>query len=328
MPQRLHSVIINTVNAALLSQGKSLCGHIQLKGRRGGPISQKKLNTKIVSLTSSVSSAAQAVNIEQQSSSSRLSDLLRLLPSPEKLLLKKNEAVEILSSYIKLCGLSHSKTILIDKVLGAFLTGKVLSEATVEIVEGVSSTTGDHDDDDEVEVEGGGDGGASGKVTSSSDSTRIPCIQFNPLDLSSLLANPSTATTSISDRIDREELLRMWVSKMDPWYAISVVIPQPSGLSAEEIVIKRGEPPTIEITKKKGQANRSSTHIVGADRYGLDLQELARALQKSLACSATVQPNKENPTLTEVMLSGDEAKRARDWLLKEADLNPSFVKVL
>jgi predicted ribosome-associated RNA-binding protein Tma20/translation initiation factor 1 (eIF-1/SUI1) len=323
MPQRLHSVIINTVNAALLSQDKSLCGHIQLKGRRGGPISQKKLNTKIVSLTSIVGSAAQAVNIEQQSSSSRLPDLLRLLPSPEKLLLKKNEAVEILSSYIKLCGLSQGKTILVDKVLGAFLTGKVLSEATVEIVEGASSTTGDHDDDDEVEG-----GGGDGKATSSSESTRIPCIQFNPLDLSSLLVNTSTATTSISDRIDREELLRMWVSKMDPWYAISVVIPQPSGLSAEEIVVKRGEPPTIEITKKKGQANRSSTHIVGADRYGLDLQELARALQKSLACSATVQPNKENPTLTEVMLSGDEAKRARDWLLKEADLNPSFVKVL
>ena len=317
MPQRIHAVIINTVNAALLSQNKSVAGHMQLKGRRGGPVSQKKLNTKLVSVSSIVSSNAEVVN-KGHSSQCRLSDLLQSLPSPEKLLLKKNEAVEILSQYIKLCGLAEGKSISVDKALGAFLAGKVLSEATVEIIEAVSPSI----DLDEDEDEGGGGGGGDKVV---GECTRIPCIQFNPQDLSSLLANSSSI---LPDRIiDREELLRLWISKMDHWYAISTTVPQPSGPPAEEIVIKRGEPPTIEITKKKGQANRSSTHIVGADKYGLDLHELARALQKSLACSATVQPNKENPTLTEVMLSGDEAKRAREWLLKEADLNSALVKI-
>jgi len=316
MPQRIHAVIINTVNAALLSQNKSVAGHVHLKGRRGGPVSQKKLNTKLVSVSSIVSSNAEMAN-KGQSSQCRLSDLLQSLPSPEKLLLKKNEAVEILSLYIKLCGLAEGKSISVDKALGAFLAGKVLSEATVEIIEAVSTSIDLEEDEDE-----GGGGGGGDKVVG--ECTRIPCIQFNPQDLSSLLANSS----SIPDRIiDREELLRLWISKMDNWYAISTTVVQPSGPPAEEIVIKRGEPPTIEITKKKGQANRSSTHIVGADKYGLDLHELARALQKSLACSATVQPNKENPTLTEVMLSGDEAKRAREWLLKEAELNSALVKI-
>ena len=58
------------------------------------------------------------------------------------------------------------------------------------------------------------------------------------------------------------------------------------------------------------------------------MHELAKNLQKALACSATVQPNKENPTLMEVMLSGDETKRAREWILKETELNTAFVKVV
>jgi predicted ribosome-associated RNA-binding protein Tma20/translation initiation factor 1 (eIF-1/SUI1) len=348
MPQRLHIVIINTVNAILVSQKKTISGLIQLKGRRGGPITQKKLNTKLV-LASTIVTDSTIYSKEEKleelavSQTPTLSDLLQVIPSPEKLLLKKNEAIELLNTYIKVRGLSDGKFIFIDDILKAYLSGKVLSEATIDILQkDTQSKTQTHlegggdDDDDEEEEENIVEKNTTtiaSTFTGKRSSTivdKIPCLLFDPNNLSTLELNTSSKGKSgiVYERIDREELVKVWISKFEHWFSISITIPQPNGQFAEETVVKKGEPPTIEITKKKGQANRSSTHIVGADKFSLDLHELAKALQKALACSATVQPNKENPTLMEVMLSGDETKRAREWILKETELNTAFVKVM
>ena len=92
--------------------------------------------------------------------------------------------------------------------------------------------------------------------------------------------------------------------------------------------MRRGEPPVVAVSVRRLQGGRkSATHVVGADRFRVPLDALARALARALASAACVQPHAPNPTLSEVMVQGDVAAAVKDFLVRELGLPRECVAV-
>jgi translation initiation factor 1 (eIF-1/SUI1) len=162
-------------------------------------------------------------------------------------------------------------------------------------------------------------------------------VPFDPRDAASLAAAPAALAAAPS--VQRDEVAKLWLQKMERFHSLAqragggvdggtgAGAGAGAGVIAEEVAVKRGDPPAVEVYVKK-QARRATTHVLGAHRYGLDLAALAKALQKALAAAACVQPAAHNPTLTEVSVQGDEADRVRRFLVERAGLPQDFVVVV
>jgi translation initiation factor 1 (eIF-1/SUI1) len=56
------------------------------------------------------------------------------------------------------------------------------------------------------------------------------------------------------------------------------------------------------------------THIVGLERFGVDLDDLGRRLSKKFAASSSVGPNTQQPKLMEVVVQGHLAAEAVEFI--------------
>lgn len=349
-------------------KGGVLPGTLVHKGRRrGGPVTAQALGTVLLKVAElGIGDDGEGSRAAGPSSSSSdaptLASILSSLPPATSLLLSRPEAAGLVAEYCsarKLADPTNKKNVLLDDALAGALAGRM---ARVEDVAMATTTTaatpstaaagkgnsaddgygtlstaagaGTKEDEADLDGQGGvGDGHAvddgghdEGGDDDGDGSTRppLPCLPFTPASLSSLACPQSTLLDAPS--IPREDVAKLFLSKMEKWY--SVTYRQGGSGGVAEVIVKRGEPPSVTIAVKRIQGGRrATTHCINADAYRVDLQDLGRTLQRVLAASATVQPCAQNPKLREVMVQGDESARVAEVLTSQYGVPVNCVRV-
>ncbi|EIN05785.1 hypothetical protein PUNSTDRAFT_145708 [Punctularia strigosozonata HHB-11173 SS5] len=112
------------------------------------------------------------------------------------------------------------------------------------------------------------------------------------------------------DSMQRADICKLLAQKMQPWHTI-----QPEGKAT---VTKEGQLRPISVTipaQVKGRpGGRSRTLITGFEPFLLDANELAEALRKSCASSATVKPRGGKDEASHVLVRGKHIKPVVDLL--------------
>ena len=110
--------------------------------------------------------------------------------------------------------------------------------------------------------------------------------------------------------VNKDALLRCFTSKLTPAYTVTL----PDGTEK----IATGAPPSVDISVGVVRGNKSATAIRGLeDLIGPDeMGRIRERLAKKFAASCSIGPCDHNPKITEIMVQGNLAREARDFLVE------------
>ena len=92
-------------------------------------------------------------------------------------------------------------------------------------------------------------------------------------------------------------------------------------------IVAAGLPPKVELVVQLVRAKKHVTHVRGLEEFGVDLQVLARDLQRKYAASASVGPCANNPQKREVYVQGNLAREIEEFLVKDCGFKRSMLSV-
>jgi predicted RNA-binding protein (TIGR00451 family) len=87
------------------------------------------------------------------------------------------------------------------------------------------------------------------------------------------------------------------------------------------------KPPMVEVEVMQVMGNKKMTHIIGLERYGVDLDDLARKLSKKFAASSSVGANTQQPKLMEIVIQGHLAAEAVEFLVSTYGMPAKLLNV-
>jgi translation initiation factor 2D len=92
--------------------------------------------------------------------------------------------------------------------------------------------------------------------------------------------------------------------------------------------VKKGSPPSVQISSERRQGNKHVTRIVGVEDFLLSAGAVASECQKKFACSTSVAelPGKNNPGF-EVVIQGQVVDQVADHLVKTYGIPKQYILV-
>ncbi|KAF6250354.1 hypothetical protein COO60DRAFT_1576296 [Scenedesmus sp. NREL 46B-D3] len=107
--------------------------------------------------------------------------------------------------------------------------------------------------------------------------------------------------------IAKADLREAFLRRLQPQTCIS---------RGQQHVLRKGQPPAVQISGERRQGNKYVTRVVGVEAFLIDPSALAAECQRKYACSTSVNdlPGKNNPG-QEVILQGNVIEKLPDYLM-------------
>ncbi|KAF9256200.1 eukaryotic translation initiation factor SUI1 family protein [Marasmius fiardii PR-910] len=107
----------------------------------------------------------------------------------------------------------------------------------------------------------------------------------------------------------RDELMKKIVGKMQSWYAVVA--------EGKEVVPKKGQLKSIDVTTKVRQGRKACTLITGFEPFHINAEEMSEDLRKVCAGATSVSPIPGRPAGSgmEVLVQGKQGKAVYEYLL-------------
>ena len=90
-------------------------------------------------------------------------------------------------------------------------------------------------------------------------------------------------------------------------------------------VYGNGPVPSVNITVDVVRGNKQMTRLQGLEAFTVDLNQLAKGIQKKFASAASVGPQVTNPKVNEVCVQGNLSAQAEDFLVSQYGFRKSMI---
>lgn len=118
--------------------------------------------------------------------------------------------------------------------------------------------------------------------------------------------------------IGRDKVFAPFLQRFGEFYTLG----KPDGKTGK---LLKGSPPTVNILTETKIGRKTVTRVFNFQSYDIDAEELSAELRLKCSGSSTIQPNVQNPKVTEVIVQGAHSAKVIELLTKKYGLHVSWI---
>ncbi|GFR52464.1 hypothetical protein Agub_g14966, partial [Astrephomene gubernaculifera] len=157
---------------------------------------------------------------------------------------------------------------------------------------------------------------------------RIAGLEAGAPDNRTLLLNPTLCDALFKGFIKKGETYPTHLAKADLREAFMRRMHMQCRVTrGNQQVVRKGQPPVVQISTEKRQGNKRVTKVVGLEPFLVDLEQVAGECQRKFACSTNVVELPGKGAGHEVVLQGSFLDPVADFIMQQYGIPKKYFLV-